>query len=257
MRKKTIVILLTAIVFIAVAVLGTVTVFRVRSVAVDAAVISKAATEEVKDLQARLLSVYEKESTFFLDDKKARDIAEDFPYFRVTGFKKSYPDKIILQVVEDAELFAIKKADSEDSYIVGGDGTVLAIRRSVLNRLDDQPNIIVEGIGLAVSGEKGEKLQGNGVNTLLDFCQIMSERLNGLRDNVEKITVLKYAPEYCFTMREGVKIYIGAPDTLTKQKADALLEKYLSLTDSQRMQGRIIVGDKDGEIIISYLEKDF
>ena len=154
MRKKAVVIILTALVFIAVAILGVSTVFRVRSVEVNAAVISTAANEEAEELQRRLLAAYDKDSTFSVNDKKAKEIVEDFPYFRITGFSKKYPDKIVLNVSEDAEIFAMEKAGSEDYYILGADGTILAIRTSTENRLDNSPNVIVSGEGLNVTGER-------------------------------------------------------------------------------------------------------
>lgn len=258
MRKKTVVILLTALVFIAVAVLGVSTVFRVRSAKVEAEVISQAAMAEVEELQNRLQEAYDKDSTFNVNDKKAKEILEDFPYFRITGFSKSYPDKIILKVTEDAEVFAMQKADSEDYYILGADGMILAIRSQTENRLDGSPNVIVSGEGLNVTGEKGEKINGgDNVNAMLDICLVMAEELNGLRDNVVSVQVAKYAPEFCIVMREGVKIYIGEPTVMTQEKANAVIEKYLSLTDAQRMKGRIAVTANEGEILISYSEIDF
>ena len=222
MRKKTVVILLTALLFIAIAVLGVSTVFRVRSAKVDAEVISQAATEEVEELQKRLQAAYDKDSTFRVNDKKAKEILEDFPYFRMTGFSKSYPDKIVVKVTEDAEVFAMEKADSE------------------------------------VSGDKGEKINGgDNVNAMLDVCALMAEELNGLRDNVVSIQVAKYAPEFCIVMREGVKIYIGEPAVMTREKAAAAIEKYLSLTDAQRMKGRIAVAANGEEIRVDYSEIDF
>lgn len=258
MRKKAVVIILTALVFIAVAVLGVSTVFRVRSVNVEAAVISAAATEEAEELQKRLLTAYDKDSTFSVNDEKAKEIVEDFPYFRITEFSKKYPDQIIIKVSEDAEIFAMEKAESENYYILGADGTVLAIRSSSQNRLDSSPNVIVSGEGLNVTGEKGEKIVGgDNVNAMLDFCAVMSEKLNGLRDNVVSIQVAKYAPEFCITMREGVKLYVGDPTVMTREKAEAAIKKYLSLTDSQRMKGRIAVTANEGELLVSYSEIDF
>ena len=258
MRKKTVVILLTALLFIAIAVLGVSTVFRVRSAKVDAEVISQAATEEVEELQKRLQAAYDKDSTFRVNDKKAKEILEDFPYFRMTGFSKSYPDKIVVKVTEDAEVFAMEKADSEDYYILGADGMILAIRPSTENRLDSSPNVIVSGEGLNVSGDKGEKINGgDNVNAMLDVCALMAEELNGLRDNVVSIQVAKYAPEFCIVMREGVKIYIGEPAVMTREKAAAAIEKYLSLTDAQRMKGRIAVAANGEEIRVDYSEIDF
>lgn len=258
MRKKAVVIILTTLVFISVAILGVSTVFRVRSARVDAQVISQAAMEEVEELQNRLQAAYDKDSTFRVNDKKAKEILEDFPYFRITGFSKAYPDKIILKVSEDAEVFAMEKADSDEYYILGADGTILAIRSATENRLDSSPNVLVGGEGLTVSGEKGEKINGGtNVDAMLDFCLLMAEKLNGLRDNVVSIQVAKYAPEFCIMMREGVKIYVGEPALMTKEKAVAAVEKYLSLADAQRMKGRIAVTATEGEILISYSEIDF
>ena len=258
MRKKTVVILLTAFVFIAVALLGVSTVFRVRSAMVDAEVISQAAMTEVEELQKRLEAAYDKDSTFGVNDKKAKEILEDFPYFRMTGFSKAYPDKIVVKVTEDAEVFAMEKAGTNDYYILGADGTILTIRSSTENRLDGSPNIIVRGEGLNVSGEKGEKINGgDNVNAMLDICLVMDEQLDGLRDNVVSIQLAKYAPELCIVMQEGVKIYIGEPMVMTQEKAGAVIEKYLSLTDAQRMKGRIAVTASEGEILISYSETDF
>ncbi len=256
MRKKTIVIILTVLVFVAAAVLGTATVFRVRSVEIKAAVISNAATEEVKDLQQRLTDAYEKDSTFFVDNKKAKRITEEFPYFRITGFEKSYPDKVILYIAEEAEVFAVKKADSDEYYIVGADGMILAVRASMENRLDGQPNILVDGEGLCVTGQKGEKLVGGDkITGMIAFCNVMAEGLNGLRDNVVGITLADYGPD-CLITREGVKIYVGDSHIATAEKAEAVLEKYLSLTDAQRMKGSIKVDAPEGSVLINYSETD-
>ena len=76
MRKKAVVIILTTLVFISVAILGVSTVFRVRSARVDAQVISQAAMEEVEELQNRLQTAYDKDSTFRVNDKKAKSADE-------------------------------------------------------------------------------------------------------------------------------------------------------------------------------------
>lgn len=258
MRKKKTVIILTALVVIAMAFLSVATAFRVRGVTVETAVISEVAKEEAEDLQKRLLQAYKNDSLFSVKDKKAKEIIDDFPYFRLIGFEKTYPDRIVVNVVEHVESYAVKKEGSDEYYIVDEDGLVLSIRESSLNRLDGSPNVVIEGKGLNVSGEKGQKLVGDAKwNALLTFCNHFSEKMNGLRDNVTTVTILEYEPAYCLTTREGVKIYVGAPETLTIEKSDAAVEKYLSLTDSERMKGRIMVDDKDDKVIISYYGKDF
>lgn len=258
MQKKKVVIILTTLVVLAIAFLSVTTVFRVRGVTVETEVISEVAKEEAQVLQKRLLEAYKHDSSFLVKDKKAKEIIEEFPYFRLTGFEKSYPDRITVSVAEHVESYAVKKADSEEYYIIGEDGLILSIRESSLNRFDNSPNVIIEGEGLNVSGEKGQKLVGDSKwDALLQFCNRFSEKLNGLRDNVTTVTVSKYAPEYCLIAREGVKIYVGTPETMTVEKSEAAAEKYLSLTDAERMKGMIMVESKDGEVLVSYENKDF
>ncbi len=258
MAKKSLVILLTVLIVVSTAILSVATVFRVRAVDVKAAVISSLAEEEAEELKIRLLEEYKNDSTFSVNDKKAKAVIEEFPYFRITGFEKVFPDRLVIHVSEDAECYAVEKKDTSEYYIVNSEGLVLSIRDSALNRLDQYPNIIISGDGLSVSGEKGQKLLGGETwETLLAFCNDMAKDLNGLRDNVVSITVSKYAPEYCISMREGVRIYVGTPGEMTAEKAKAAVEKYLSLTDAQRMKGKIMIGAKDGNLIVSYDEKDF
>lgn len=257
MLKKKLVIILTAVVVLAVSVLSVTTVFRVRGVTVNTAVISEVAKDEAQQLQEKLLKEYKYDSSFFVDDKKAKKILEDFPYFRLTGFEKSYPDRVTISVAEHVESYAVKKTDSESYYIIGEDGLVLSERDSYTNRLDGLPNVVIEGEGLSVSGEKGQKLQGDEKWTsVLQFCNVFSEKVNGIRDNVVKVEVEKYAP-VCLTMREGVKIYVGNVESLTAEKAETAANKYLALTDAERMNGMIMVDDKAGEVIVSYQIKDF
>ena len=177
---------------------------------------------------------------------------KEFPYLRLIGFEKNYPNKIVVKVTEDEELYAVSATETgEDFYIISADGIVMEKRASSNNRLDGEPLITVKG--LAVTGTKGQKLNGGKqLETLLAFCARMSEKLNGLRDNVVAIEVFAYSPEYCLTAREGVKIYVGSPMDLTKEKADAAVEKYLDLSDNDRRKGSIAVVDKGGNVIASY-----
>lgn len=257
MLKKKVVIILTAIVVLAVSVLSISTVFRVRGVTVNTAVISEVAKDEAQQLQEKLLEEYKYDSSFFVNDKKAKEILEDFPYFRLTGFEKSYPDRVVINVAEHVEGYAVEKTGAESYYIIGEDGLILSERDSSANRLDGLPNVVIKGEGLSVSGAKGQKLQGDEKWTaVLQFCNVFSQKVNGIRDNVDNVNVEKYAP-VCLTMREGVKIYVGSIEKLTVEKAEAAVEKYLALSDAERMNGMIMVDDKDGEVIVSYQIKDF
>jgi hypothetical protein len=255
MQKKILVIVLTVLLFLSGALLGFANVFRVDDVVVEVSAISAAAEAEAVDLRAQLKELYEKENILFVNDEKAKEIVAKFPYFRMASFKKDYPNRVVLTVTEDAEVYAVKKADSEDYYILGADGTILAIRQSPLNRLDGDSNVVIEG--LTVTGEKGGKASGDErLSTLLAFCNQMSARLNGIRDNILSIQLSPYPPQCWITTREGVKIYVTDVEKYTQQKADKIVDKYLELSDEERLGGCILNVDVGEEIKVAYQKED-
>ena len=253
-QKKIWVILLTVLVFLSGTMLGFATAFRVDDVTVEVSGISSASVEEAQALRTRLQEVYIDENILFVNDKNAKTAVKEFPYFRITAFKKDYPNRIVLTVKEDAEIYAVKQ--NEEYLILGGDGTILGIRQDSANRLDGEDNVVISGV--EVQGAKGETVNGGAVfTTLLSFCDGLSNVLNGIRDNIVSIEVSNYAPHYHINTREGVKIYVGNPQNLTQEKAKAVAELYLGLSDEERLMGRIAVDDIEGEIIISYDNEDF
>ncbi len=259
-RKKTIwVIVLTAVIFLSLSTLGITSVYRVDTVTLNASVVSETANTEIEQLWNRLEEAYDKKSSFTVDKTEAEKILADFPHFRLTGFEKAYPNRIIISVTEDAEVYAVSAGEGK-YYILGADGMVLGIRDSYVNRLDGADNLLFKG--LTVSGSKGSLLGGDEcLAALLEFCDGASEALSGIRRNVVCVEVVRNTSLiedalFKVTMREGVNIYIGNPTVMPKEKARAAMEKYLSLSDEHKLQGRIAVSEKDGQVIASYAEKD-
>ena len=125
-HKSILVIILTVLVFLSAPVLGVSSVYQVEEVTVRTSLVSEAAQAEAEALQKRLLEVYERKSTLFLEQTEAVDVMEEFPYFRMLSFEKSYPNRIIISVSEDAEVYAVPTLSVENEYyILGEDGTVL------------------------------------------------------------------------------------------------------------------------------------
>ena len=274
MHKRSIItILLTILVFSAAVVLGVSSVYRVNAVTLEVSVISEVAEEEADSLQEKLLSRYQSESIFFVDERAAEEEFAAFPYFRMVSFRKQYPNRLVISASEDAEVFAAAREDGS-YYILGGDGTILGIREDSSNRSDGGANVVVTG--LSASGEKGEVLGGDGcIPALLSFCRAADSLLNGLRSNVVSVEVVRPTSSsedmyFCLSMREGVKIYVHNPENLTAAKAERALGFYLGtlpdrpeesgdrqewMTDAKRLGGRIIVTDDayDGEnVLVSY-----
>ena len=267
--KKFLVILLTSLVFLAGAVLGVATVYRVDEICVEASTISDEAEAEAQDLQARLVAAYEKQSIFSAEATLAEEIIADFPYFRMSQFEKAYPNRIVVHVTEDVEVYAIENGAGQ-YYILGGDGTVLGIRDEYSNRSDEtgkSNNLLVTGV--SVTGQKGEIIRGDeNVTSLLSFCQKVDGLLNGIRRNITAIELKKGGSSQetillKLSTFEGVTIYINNPSVQTERKAEIAVNEYLGtgnvgLTDLQRTCGMLLVtvSDTTGDVQTTYHDKD-
>ena len=256
MKKNTLVFLLTAILFFASVVLGVTTVYRIDTVYLQPVIISQEAEKELEELHKRLLQAYDKQSFFSVQEKQAKEILSEFPYFHLTSFDKSYPNRIVVKVAEYEEVYALPTATNTAYYILGSDGTVLGLRETYINRLDGENNLLITG--LEVTGERGGTLSGDELFLpVLTFCQTLCNKLERIRRNVVSVEVLKMTETIVkITMREGVKIYVGNIENLTVEKAEKATEVYLGLSDEQRLTGRIAVSDEKGKLIVGYAQKD-
>lgn len=252
--KKVIVIILSFLIFLSVAILGVSTVYRVEEVTVIAPVVSDEAKGEASDLQTRLNEVYAKKSILFTDRALADGVLADFPYFRITSFKKDYPNRIILTVSEDEEVYAVR--NGEEYYILNGSGVLLGIRDNYFNRSDKTKNLLIFGNNLQVNGAKGELLTSDvAFQSLFSLCGRLNQKLlalpvdgdaRGIRGNVLSIEVQRptlTAEETVFklTMVEGVSIYVRNPDNAPTDFADKAIDAYLSLSDLQKTMGALLV----------------
>lgn len=260
MRKKNVlIIVLTTLIFLSVAVLGFTTVYRVNAVAVRAPVVSEAARAEAEELQKKLTAAYEKQSIFFANDELAKEIVAEFPYFNVTGFEKKYPNRLVVEVTEDAEVYAIEAGNGQ-YYILSIDGTVLGIRENYKNRSDHADNLLITG--LTATGEKGEALSDDScLQTLFPFLKKVSELFGGIRRNVLCVEVLRPASVeeetvFKLTTCEGVNIYVRNPSSLTEQKAEIAIEQYTGLSAKQKLKGMLLISDVLGEVVCDYHQTD-
>ena len=252
MYKKVLTVFLTVILFLAAVFLGGATVFRVDDVALVATVVSEEAKSETTKLQEEILALYKEESIFSVDKSALDKVLKDYPYLRVTGFEKAYPNKIVVTLLEEAESYAVQRAEG-GFYILGASGIVLDIRSTNVNRLDQKANVALNG--LTVTGKKGGTLTGDDCfASMFALCNTLDEKLGGIRSNVVSVEVLARTPEifYMITMREGLKIYVNNPAVLTTQKAEKALNAYMALSNEERMPGRLNVRESDGEVLVAY-----
>ncbi len=262
-RKKLLIILLTVLVFLSSAVLGITSVYRIDEVVVEAQTISATAEEEAAALQTRLLAAYKKRFTPSAKADQAYAVVEDFPYFRITAVEKSYPNRLIVRVQEDDEVYAVAQTDEEGAtgqyYILNREGTVLAIRENYYNRADGAQNVLL--MGLNATGAKGETLTGDeGLSYLFPVCARLDEQLQGIRRNIVSVEKIQLGSldtaRLKITTYEGVKIYVNLPHQNTDEKATAAMDAYFALQDAQRTRGAIIVTEVEGVVKAQYWEKD-
>ena len=263
MKKKTVwTIVLTALVFLSGAFLGVSNVYRVDEVCVEASLVSEAAQAEVDGLQARLQSLYESESAFKIQRESAEEVLQDFPYFRITGFEKDYPNRIVVAIAEDEEVYAVATGEENGSYyILNGEGTVLGLREGYKNRADGYDNVRIDG--LKVTGEKGKALLGDdAVNMLFPLCQHASSCLNGIRRNIREIEVFRPASDetetaFIFKTVEGVKLYVSNPSSLGKEKVVIALNAYTGLSPEQKLTGMVVILDGTEGILSQYFQEEW
>ena len=111
--KKIITIVLTAVLFLSAVVLGINSVYRVTEVALEINFVSEDAKTEAEELKARLLETYDKRSVFEVKQEESDSIFAEFPYFRLTAFKKEFPNRIVVEATEDAEVFAVSAGEGK------------------------------------------------------------------------------------------------------------------------------------------------
>jgi hypothetical protein len=249
--KKFITIVLTVALFITAAALGVNSVFRVESLDLKIQCVSEEAKAEAQELREELLSLYEKESVFAVKQEDADGVLANYPYFRITSFKVAYPNKLLIEAIEDAEVFSVKNGESY--YILSLDGTVLSVRETAENRSDNQPNVVISNMD--VSGEKGQLCVGEKINTILPLLKELSFHFNGLRANlvsVEFQVVGGSIEQYNLTTREGVVIRVRQASELVQEKAERIAKLYASMEDGDRLKGSIYAASGNGNCAVVY-----
>ena len=255
-KKKIVVIVLSILLFLCAVVLGVSSVYRVDEITVYAPVISTEAEEEAKAFKQRLMQTYEKRSTLFADSADAETIVADFPYLRIVSFTKSYPNRLVLEVREDAEVYALPTdGEEKEYYILNADFVVLGVRENSENRSTGGHNVLLKGVqDLGVIGKKGSEIQGDSTfDALMVFAKALHEELNGIQRNILSVEVIRPASaqeEILFKIvtEEGVLLYVRNPLQSTREKAVRVIEEYTKLGDNEKTTGVLLLYDNENEI---------
>lgn len=249
MKKR--VILTTAVAFVlllAVIAAGLNAVFTVTYVKADFVTCSSEGGDEAEKLQKQLDEFVGK-STTFLDLDEVRGVVEKYPCFRIGTLEKKFPNTISLTVYERSETFAFA-LDGGGFAVLDENGRYLYEKEENVNRTGGR-NVLLEGFGLEITAE-GYAL-GNAFDGFLALYAVFAEQLSDPRANMETVSFGTEGSNFSYfsiRMREGYLIKIYDPDSRIEDKAAKSLEEYLSVSDGERIYGRITVLERrDGEIV--------
>ncbi len=259
--KRIATVLLTLVVFLSAVVLGITTVYRVDDVRVDIVALSNEGRTEAENVQARLKKAYYKQGIFSTDRTKADEVLSEFPYLRLVSFSRAYPNLLVVELAEDEEVYAVPTDETNASfYILNDEGIVLGTRNDYVNRVDSD----VQAKNVLLTAERiGRPLTGEDCKSVFfPFCQSLNEMLDDkIRANVTAIRFVAPTsqPEqayYCIQTTEGVRLYLFGATENAVEKARKALEKYASLSDTQKMTGRVAVREDAQGLYADYSEHD-
>lgn len=249
--KKIITILLTLVLFLSATALGVTSVYRVEKLDLNIRFVSEDAKIEAESLRLELIKLYDKESVFTVKRETAESTFANYPYFRMTDFKIEYPNKLVVEAIEDAEVFSVK--NGEEYYILGLDGTILSVRETPENRSDKKANVAITG--MEISGAKGQPCIGEKINGILPLLKELSVRFDGLRSNLVSVEYQLLGgtiEQYDLFTKEGVVIRVRQAKEFVEEKAEKIANIYLSLKDDERLKGSIYVASGDGKTTVVY-----
>lgn len=223
-------------------------VFTVTDIIVNYAPVSEEGVKDSYAVQETLNKNFVGKSSAFLDLTDVEAVLSEYPSFVVTEIKKIFPRTVFITLEERREAFAFLRENGLYG-ILDENGVYLYDKAENVNRRTGA-NILLNNFDL--SAKTGEKSEDPYFQAAAAFAGVFMERLEDARANVVSISLLRTDNEIAGSylmrvqMREGVVIDVFAPENNARGKAEKALEKYLSLTDAQRLYGFFDVVDRLG-----------
>lgn len=184
------------------------------------------------------LSVYKGESILFLKESEIVETIAGSNYV-VTSCEKKYPCTVNVTLKERLEIFAVSVGGLYSMY--DSDGKFLRTDFENANDIDGTPN--VEVIGIAV-----EQMQ-----PVADIAAMFKDNFGSLRSIVKSINldsrpeIEGYSDKLIFHLRCGLLIQLDDYTQDSEEKIAAAYRKFCTLSDKQKLSGRIRVNRVGGE----------
>ena len=264
MKSKTKIILTSVVAFLvllAVIAAGINAVYTVTIVRTDFVVRSTEGMRDAETLQTELDEQFLGKSTTFLKLEDVEETIGKYRNFRIESLQKKFPRAVELTLSEREEEIVFEVGSGQYA-VLDADGVFLYEKDSLENRTGGR-NVLLENFAFTVA-ENGT-VDGEYFPEVVAVLSVLSEKLNSVRANVLSIRFdsagadsNKNNHSFLISMREGVAIRIYHPSRYAAEKAVVAVEKYISLSDSERMFGRITALDYGtaDEAVATYSPRD-
>ena len=211
-------------------------IFAVKNINVNLITYEEDSSESYKKAK-EALSVYKGESLLFLSEGDIVKTIEGSNYV-VTSCKKKFPCTINVTIKERLEVFAVSVGEGYSMY--DGDGGFLRRCGENMN-IDGTPN--VELTGVAVEQMK----------PIANIASVFQTYFGGLRSIVKSVKLDSdpeidgYVDKLIFKLRCGLEIQLNDYSQDYEEKISAAYTKFRTLSDRQKLNGKIIVARVGGE----------
>ena len=224
-----------------------------------------------ENIQARLDDEYLKKNFLFFKESTITSVVaeESGGYLEVTEIEKHFPNRITVRIREKYECYAFVKDGKY--YVIGDDGTVLAIKDQNVNNITGR-NVEIAGFQFEepAVGEvfSVSARQSQAYDALLAlFEQIEAAQMRGNISKIEYYDMGVSDPQKNFTYFyidciEGLRIRIVKPEQNAEAKAKLTVSSYLSgeadgggFGDAERTYGYITIQESGGAVTSVYSQE--
>ena len=224
-----------------------------------------------ENIQARLDDEYLKKNFLFFKVSTITSVVaeESGGYLEVTEIEKHFPNRITVRIREKYECYAFVKDGKY--YVIGDDGTVLAIKDQNVNNIAGR-NVEIAGFQFEepAVGEvfSVSARQSQAYDALLAlFEQIEAAQMRGNISKIEYYDMGVSDPQKNFTYFyidciEGLRIRIVKPEQNAEAKAKRTVSSYLSgeaegggFGDAERTYGYITIQESGGAVTSVYSQE--
>lgn len=239
--------LVIGIVFFTALVISIGMIFAVRNINVTLISYSKDCSESYTEAK-QSLNVFKGESILFVNTNDVSKAVESSNY-SLASCKKKYPCTINVVLKERLETFAIFADDQYSMY--DSDGKYLRKDLENKNVTDGSPNVI-----LSDSAVKNIASVANATAAFKDTFKSLRSLVRSVSLDVNP-NVEGYTQKLYFNLHCGLKIQIDNYTEYTREKLQKAYEKFITLTDREKLKGVIRgykLGGEDGVINADYTD---